>query len=191
MWWYMMPKESKLKGFQTLEATSEDVSAIAKLHTISWQENYRTVFSDDFLDNELLDDRMNVWTQRLANPSKDQFILLIKKAGHLTGFMCAYIDEHKEYGTLLDNLHVAKQYQGLGLGKGLMEQLVSKIQNRGGDTGLYLWVLQQNHAATQFYRRLGGNLIETVEGNDIGDRPFLKCRYHWKCVETLQGKLNL
>src|SRR5205807_3917990 len=41
-------------------ATADDAAAMARLHTQSWRENYRGVYSDAFLDDEALADRVAV-----------------------------------------------------------------------------------------------------------------------------------
>ena len=177
----------QFKDFEILAPQSDDSMAIASLHAQSWQENYRGVFSDRFLNHVLIDDRLKIWTKRVNAPSSNQYILLAKQGNVLAGFLCAYMNDHPVYGPLLDNLHVATQYKGLGLGRHLMTMLARKIDNGENYNGMYLWVLEQNQEAIQFYERLGGSLVETVEGNDIGDRPFLKRRYHWKQLDALSG----
>ena len=35
-------------------ATPDDASTIAEIHTLSWQQNYRGIWSDEYLDDNLL-----------------------------------------------------------------------------------------------------------------------------------------
>ncbi len=96
----------------------------------------------------------------------------------------------QEYGALLDNLHVVSNAQGLGIGSELMADLARKCAAHDPDTGIYLWVLQQNIKAIAFYAALGGQWMETVAGNDIGDREILKCRYIWPSAAALYKQLH-
>ena len=41
-------------------ATANDIEAIANLHALSWQNSYRGMLSDDYLDNHVLADRIQV-----------------------------------------------------------------------------------------------------------------------------------
>ncbi|WP_423997491.1 N-acetyltransferase family protein [Maribacter sp. IgM3_T14_3] len=160
--------------------TSNDIERIANLHAVSWQQNYRASFSADFLDNLAFDNRLKEWTNRLQHPSDDQYVLLAEEDGNMLGFICAYINENAQFGTLLDNLHVSLNIQGKGVGTKLMAALAEEILKRKSANGFYLWVLDTNTAAISYYEKIGGVAIETLESKDIGDKPFFKIRYFWE-----------
>ncbi|WP_276168114.1 GNAT family N-acetyltransferase [Zobellia alginiliquefaciens] len=169
-------------------ATLGDAVSIAGLHVKSWQENYRGAFSDAYLDELALGEREKIWHDRLENPLSRQTVIVAEKGGDLVGFVCAFFDVDDDFGTLLDNLHVSKDVQGMGIGKRLMSLIAKEVQDREPNSGLYLWVLESNEAALRFYERQGGKRLETVEGNDIGDKPIMKVRYHWSSMEKLIDK---
>ena len=166
-------------------ANKEDYKAIAALHAKSWQENYRTDFSAHFLDHLALEDRLEVWKNRLENPAENQFMVLAEKDAVLVGFGCAFLDQSSQYGTLLDNLHVAKEAKGLGVGKHIMKLIAEACQQHAHSKGMYLWVLENNVSAFNFYRHLNGEHTETITGNDIGDKEVKKRRVFWKDVHHL------
>lgn len=172
------------------EAIPDDIEGIARLHVTSWQENYRGAFSDTFLDAEAIIERRLTWHERLNNPEPGQFVYVAEWKGAIVGFVCAYFDHSSKYGTLLDNLHVAAGIKGRGIGTGLMGLVAQAIKARELHTGLYLWVLAQNKEAHDFYRKRGGEKIETVEGHDIGDRSVMKTRFFWKFPEDLLLKVD-
>lgn len=138
------------------KATISDISAIAELHAISWQQNYRGAFSDTYLDKEALDDRMEVWADRLTNPATNQFVCVAEHDNSIVGFVCAFFNDSDAYGTLLDNLHVSSAMKGKGIGKQLMGVVADKINLGYAEKGMYLWVLAQNLGACDFYKALGG-----------------------------------
>ncbi|WP_350292719.1 GNAT family N-acetyltransferase [uncultured Croceitalea sp.] len=170
-------------------ANKNDVESVAKLHAKSWQENYKDSFSQDFLTNKVYEDRIAVWTWRLENPQKNQSVILAEDSGQLVGFICVYFEHDKNYGTLLDNLHVNSKSKGKGIGTNLISRIVSDMKTKGLTTGLYLWVLDNNISAIKFYENLGGLMIEKVEGSDIGDKSFLKLRYFWDNIMPLSSKV--
>ncbi len=172
------------------EPTASDAGNIALLHAKSWQQNYRGALSDSFLDHEVFSERSEVWAKRFKVANPKQLITLAELDGAMVGFGCAYLGDHPKYGTLLDNLHVVSNAQGLGIGSKLMADLARKCAAQKPDSGMYLWVLQQNSKAIDFYAALGGKWVETVVGNDIGDREILKCRFSWPSVEALYKQLN-
>ncbi|MCY7330123.1 MAG: hypothetical protein LH618_16345 [Saprospiraceae bacterium] len=49
-------------------ARSTDAEKIALLHVRSWQENYRGIWQDQFLDNDVIADWLKVWQEKLHNP---------------------------------------------------------------------------------------------------------------------------
>ncbi|WP_339714440.1 GNAT family N-acetyltransferase [uncultured Kriegella sp.] len=171
-------------------ATPSDIEGIAGLHVTSWQQNYRGAFSDAFLDAEALIERRLVWQERLTSIEPRQFISVAEHEGAIVGFVCAYLNHSREYGTLLDNLHVASEMKGMGIGKSLMALVANESEERYPNSGLYLWVLEQNKKAHEFYTHLNGEKIETVSGNDIGDRTILKSRYFWSDIKTLLKRVK-
>lgn len=164
---------------QLREATSNDVIGIANLHAKNWQQNYRGAFSDAFLDNDVVGERLEVWTKRFRTANSNQLVTLADDRGKILGFVCIFLADHEAYGTLLDNLHVASSAQNLGIGTRLMASVAKKCSMVDPDSGIYLWVLQQNKKAIDFYEALGGNFIELVEGIEVGNQKVLKCRYFW------------
>jgi ribosomal protein S18 acetylase RimI-like enzyme len=141
------------------------------------------------LDHEVFAERSGVWAKRFDVANPKQLITVAEIDGEMVGFGCAYLDDHPKYGALLDNLHVMSNAQGLGIGSKLMADVARKCAVHDPNSGIYLWVLQQNSKAIDFYAALGGQWIETVMGNDIGDREVLKCRYSWPSVAALYKQL--
>ena len=144
-------------------ASKTDLQAIAQLHTRSWRLNYRGMLSDDYLDNEVENDRIQVWQERLANPSDKQLILLAKREHQLLGFACAYLDKDEVWGSYLDNLHVAQELQSQGIGKQLMEKVALWVKEKSRNNKLYLWVLAENIKAIKFYKRHGGSIHPEIQ----------------------------
>jgi ribosomal protein S18 acetylase RimI-like enzyme len=172
------------------EAHKSDYKNIAHLHAKSWQENYRGVFSDHFLDVEVLPERRAVWKERCLRPQENQYIVISEEDGILIGFCCAYIDESNRYGSYLDNLHVSTKANGKGLGTMLMQSLVREIRSRSTLDALYLWVLDSNHIAINFYDKLSGQAQAPIKANDIGDKEFWKIRYVWDSLQELEKCIN-
>lgn len=137
-------------------ATLADAKSIAQLHAISWQQNYRGVFSDEYLDSGVISERIAHWNQLLAQPKNNQIILLAKKAGQLCGFVCIFTDYHAEWGNYLDNLHVTQSMQGQGLGRQLMQKAMEALKEQNLKQQFYLWVFESNVDAQKFYDKIGG-----------------------------------
>ncbi|MEA1784476.1 GNAT family N-acetyltransferase [Arenibacter sp. GZD96] len=166
-------------------AATADFVEIAKLHTRSWQENYRGSYSDYFLDHEVYQDRTAVWEKRLTSPAANQFTIVAEKDGKLIGFVCAFLDADPQYGTLIDNLHVSKEAKGKGIGKELIRKVASKSAENNPLSKVYLWVLEANVNAFEFYVHFGAAHVETARADDIGDTAVSVCRMVWETPENL------
>jgi GNAT superfamily N-acetyltransferase len=167
------------------EATRADAIAVAKLHAESWRAHYRGAYTDEYLDGEVVEDRIRVWEERLSTPARNQLVILAEEDHHLIGFACAYGGHDETWGSLLDNIHVQPEHQRRGVGAGLLAEVAAWCRMNYADCGLYLWVLEQNQLAQRFYQRLGasdrgGELSEPPGGGQIHGR-----RYAWKAVPDL------
>jgi hypothetical protein len=83
-------------------ATAADAAAIATLHAESWRAAYRGMYSDDYLDGPVFEDRLRVWNERFSPPSSEQFVLLGLDGDDVLGFVCAYGRADPTWGTLID-----------------------------------------------------------------------------------------
>lgn len=126
------------------------------------------------------EERRKVWRERLGNPQPNQSVWVARLNGKFAGFICTFFQDDETYGSLVDNLHVSPNMKGKGVGSQLLRIAAEEVEQKYPNTGFYLWVLENNEGAHPFYKALGGKVIETVKGNDIGDLEIMKVRYHWK-----------
>ena len=160
-------------------ATLADTSAIAAIHALNWQQNYRGAFSDDYLDHQAERERLEVWTKRLQQPNDHQHIITVKENGKLIGFSCLLGDDDPIYGTLLDNLHVGAGQKGKGIGQQLLKRSLEWSFQHYPQRPMYLWVLTQNVKGIRFYERLGGECKETAIHHSPTGLEVPVYRYVW------------
>lgn len=161
------------------------MEAIAHLHAFSWQTHYRGIFNDSYLDHDVLKDRLEVWKRRFENPSKEQFVILAKDDDLLCGFGCVYLNHHQQYGALLDNLHVHRDWQGRGIGEELVKRCTRWVQEQAPHSPLYLWVLKENRIALAFYEKLGGKQVENIIENNPGGGTAEIVRIFWEDLAVI------
>jgi ribosomal protein S18 acetylase RimI-like enzyme len=162
-----------------------DAQAIAELHARSWREHYRGSFLDAFLDGDLPGERLRVWRERLETPADGQFVQLALAATGLAGFVCAYGDHDPRWGSLIDNLHVARACHGAGIGRELMRRAGAWLSQRYPELPVYLLVLEVNVSARRFYERLGGTHAEVSAMETHGGARVRSCRYTWSRPDRL------
>jgi GNAT superfamily N-acetyltransferase len=164
-------------------ANASDAGAIAALHADSWRRHYRGAYSDEFLDGDVVADRRAVWTERLNDDALDTHTILAEDGNDLVGFAHTVFEADPRWGALIDNLHVVFGAKRRGIGSRLVALTAQAAAER--DSGLYLWVLEQNLDARAFYEARGGRCVERVAvpapaGNPgrLNGSPF-GLRYVW------------
>ncbi len=141
-------------------ATIDEFDEIAKLHALSWSKFYRGIFTDEYLDNNLLKDRLAVWKNRAANVDPKRKVIIASQNERIVGFACTYLDHSSGYGSLLDNLHVHEDYQGRGIGLKLLQISYDWVKSKRPDQVIFLTVLSENYKSKAFYYRFGGKFME-------------------------------
>lgn len=168
-------------------ASPPDAEAVALLHARSWRRNYRGAFTDAFLDGDLDEERLRVWRKRLDHPSADQLVRLAVDGPDLVGFVCAYGAHDPQWGSFVDNLHVADGSRHNGVGSSLMQQTGTWLIPRYSGLGIYLWVLEANSGARRFYERLGAENAGVSTMETHGGAVVRSCRYTWPRPELLSA----
>lgn len=178
-------------------ASPDDAEAIAKLHAQSWVDTYRGMMSDDYLDNEVWTERKSSWAERFTSPAPNQYVAVATEvdnsgAEDIAGFICAFGNHHDRWGTFVDNLHVADDHQSRGIGKAFMLMAAQWSMQTYPDNGMYLEVLEENHGARRFYKRLGATHQETNLWQPPGDGGKVKdMLFVWEKVEDFIAICNL
>lgn len=162
-----------------------DYERIAQLHAQSWRTHYQGILGKEYLDHDVLEDRLLIWQTRLINPPFNQHVLLIEEGGLLCGFICAFGNHDFEKGSIIESLHIDENYRGRGIGRKLIQEMVSWINHYFPDSGVYLEVMAENKQAIDFYDYLesqprGERLWHSPCGNDIKEWV-----YSWKSPNDL------
>jgi ribosomal protein S18 acetylase RimI-like enzyme len=145
------------------------------------------MYTDEFLDGDLVGERLGVWRPRLTDPPPNQYVCLAEAGGRLAGFICGYSDEDPTWGSLIDNLHVSIDFRRTGIASELMGRAAEWFTANANSPAVYLWVLQGNTGARQFYETLGAADAETValklQSGNLGST----CRYVWPNASDLSA----
>lgn len=171
------PARPATAGWIIRPALRSDAAKIAHVHAESWRRTYRGMMSDAYLDGDVVSERLSAWNRRLTAPRADQWVWVASVGADLLGFICVLTDEDPRWGVHVDNLHVRHDAQGGGLGAALLRTAAAWTIAEQPGRGLWLWVMEANHSARGFYRRLGGverdqTLLRDPAG---GSAPNLRC----------------
>ena len=173
------------------EAKNRDAEQLAIIHANSWKSTYRGLFSDDFLDNGVFENRHSVWNERLNNPCSNQFVLVAEEHDEIVGFICVYGNDDIQHGSLIDNLHIKQSHKSHGIGTELMLKATEWLQSHYSKNGVYLWVMEENNLARAFYEKLGAINAGLIDKpNPVGGGSAMNCRYIWSNPTELVNKIK-
>ena len=136
----------------------KDCEAIAKLITVCWNDTYRGLVSDDFLDglykNE--EDRIKNTYEKFDENDNHQFVLEVD--GKVVGWMnIGDSDEGSEYGEI-HAIYILNEYKGFGYGRKLVEEGIKEIKSMGFKQ-MIIGCLDGNKS-NEFYKHIGGKFIK-------------------------------
>ena len=162
-------------------ATTADLGAIRDLQIESWRGAYAGMLPDTFLRDSVVD----VLAERWKALPGDGWIVDTAWAGdRLVGFVT--VDRAKGPGAYVDNLHVASDTKGSGVGRKLMAGAAATLAAEGVDR-LWLTVIDQNTPARAFYRRIGGRELTAFDELLYG-QPVTAIPVEWNDLKALAAQ---
>ena len=174
-------------------AVPEDGPGVARVQVEGWQQHYRGLIPDAYLDG--LDREMYAlrWRERISQPEHggSTFTMVASAAGDPAGEVIgfAFGCRERECGDPLLGevaaIYVLDSHQGSGTGRKLMVALADRLANLGCRR-LLIWVLAENHSARRFYEAMGGRAAET-RVREIGGADLPEVGYAWDDLTRLAG----
>ena len=171
-------------------ATINDAGQLGAVHVASWRETYAGILPDHMLAGLSVEARSAMWAKILGNPSSfaESAVYVIEEDASMVGFgACGrQRDSHlKELGfdAEISAIYVLRSRQRRGIGRALMGDMARDLRTRGNEAAA-LWVLRENAAAREFYRRLGGEVV--AEKEDRRENVNLvEVAYGWRELPVL------
>ena len=141
-------------------STKNDVYDVAHVVTVSWNETYKGLISNKFLEelknNE--DERARRALEKFENDEYKQLVLEVN--GEIVGF----VRYGKSKDTDFDNcgeiyaFYIINKYHGFGLGRKLFELARDDLKQEGFDK-MIVACLKEN-PTNNFYQHMGGKYIK-------------------------------
>jgi ribosomal protein S18 acetylase RimI-like enzyme len=162
------------------KAQLSDAQGIAKVHVDCWRTTYKNIIPNEFLDNLSYEQRTDLWIKNISNEQNYVFVAE-NDEGHIIGFADGgkretnNIDQSGD----LTSIYILQEYQGIGIGKKLAQQLFSKLGELGYKT-IFVEVLEDNKSRF-FYESLGAEWHRTEKIKIAGVELNLLV-YEWKDI---------
>jgi ribosomal protein S18 acetylase RimI-like enzyme len=136
-------------------ARLEDAYAIAAIHVCSWQQSYRGIVPQPYLDSLSVQAREAVWQRNLAQQGSET--LVAEQDGNVRGWISVgrSRDRDAEVSTgELWAIYIHPEHFRKGIGRLLWDEAEGHLL-RAGFSAATLWVLRDNAQAIAFYRSIG------------------------------------
>jgi len=130
------------------KADINDAEGKGYVHYHSWNESYTGLIDQEYLDLRSLERCIE---QAKEYPENTYVALVDEK---IIGFSCylEYRDDDLEDSGEINAIYLLKDYNGLGIGKKLMEVCFEELKQY---SKIALWVLKSNSNAIGFYEHIG------------------------------------
>jgi len=138
----------------------KDCDGIARVVTTAWNETYKGIVPDEFLDNlrENEEERIKNSYSKFDENNNHQYVLEIDN--QIVGFVnVGSTDEEIPNCGEIHAVYIINGYKGHGYGKKLVEAGIKELKDMGYDK-MVIGCLQGNKS-NDFYKHLGGKLIKT------------------------------
>jgi ribosomal protein S18 acetylase RimI-like enzyme len=163
-------------------ARDSDLPAIAALQAQSWQDTYSDVFPAAYLAHGITGDLERHWRELEILPGD---VVLVAEEDGMIGFIAVWCRP----APYIDNLHVKPSLRSTGVGSALMNAATEQLIQQGHRTA-YLWVVESNKRAIQFYERLGGVCTERAI-KDLFGHKVSTVKIEWPDISVITHSASL
>ncbi len=168
------------------QATFKDSENIASLHARSWQHVYRGILNENYLDKDVVSEKQECWRRRLIDADNSNlWVLIAQQNNKLYGFSCIFLNNDRERMAYMDNLHVAPEAYGIGIGRQLLYLSLHHVYQDNPQAGLYLWVFENNANAIAFYLAQGAKIIDNETQAAPGGGTIKALKMAWADLNSL------
>jgi GNAT superfamily N-acetyltransferase len=136
-------------------ASPEDTEAICEVQRESWLATYPNdefgITQDDIRlylrDSEV--EGANRYRRSIESQGPDRAVFVAKVSGRVLGYAISAIEKQRHK---ISEIYVDPDLQGKGVGSRLLERAIAW---HGRDEDIFLWVVEYNQKAQDFYQRYG------------------------------------
>lgn len=165
------------------EARPLDAIPIAEVHIRSWQETYRGLMTDFYLDNLPFAEgtaRCNFWKGYLSDPANARRTWVAEENGDIVGFV--NVGPNRDQTPVADGeinaIYLIRAHQKKGIGRKLFEVGMNQLKQFGLSSAS-LWVVRGNETEN-FYRHMGGVANGEMVEQCGGAKNIPQLRYVFK-----------
>ena len=138
----------------------KDCADVAHVVTVAWNETYKGIVPDDFLDGLYLNEEQRAINSynKFDENNNHQYVLEVD--GKVIGFVNVGSTDEKEYDNCgeLHAIYIINGYKGNGYGKKLINIGIEELKKMGYNK-MIIGCLEGN-PSNEFYKHIGGKFIK-------------------------------
>lgn len=161
---------------------TSDISKMAEIYCQAMKEAYKDILPKDYLEHVTIEEAKNIWKNFIEKRGN---LCLLWEEYDILGFAGIKEDEEKKRCTMLSSLYVAKDVQGRGIGRRLIEEVFQEARKRGSEF-VSVSVVMKNERAKNIYEGLGAK-YEKSHIYHFGIYPVQCRRYLWNLDGDVKG----
>ena len=163
--------------------STDDRYQISRIYEESWKYAYKGIIPQEYLDGIQTGD----WVKRIDTVGR--YTVVAIENGRPIGtapYSAARFPKMEGYGEI-NSIYLLPEYIGKGYGKPLLEAAISGLKVIGY-ADIFLWVLEDNLSARQFYERCGFECSGVFKDDNIGGRSLREIQYFYHVKPKTGGQ---
>ena len=157
--------------------SSDNRSAVSRIYEESWKTAYRGIIPQDYLD-AIPEGR---WVKNLDIPGC--YTMVCVEDGTYIGtssFSKSRFEQYPDSGEVI-SIYLLPSYWKKGYGRNLLRAVLEELKKQGFQDA-FLWVLEENSNARQFYENFGFQCTDDYLEDTIGGKPVREVRYVYQLM---------
>jgi len=161
------------------EANLKDAEALARVTVLTWQQAYRGLLPQEYLDTLDIAGNQRSWERRLGQDEQPTGTLVFEQEPEgVIGFIHVSPSRDADAASAAEvtAIYVLPDHSGRGRGRALMDAGLCRLAEAGYGQ-VTLWVLDNNAPARRFYEAAGWRPDGAVKTDHSRGFPIVEVRY--------------
>ena len=152
--------------------STDDRMTISEIYEKGWKFAYKGIVPKDYLDSI----PQGHWVSNLDHQDRNTLVCVDNdKLVGTSSFSKSRFEQFQGWGEII-SIYLLPDYFGKGYGKLLMEAVLSELKGQGYEN-VFLWVLEENSRARNFYGQFGFLPTDDFLDVNIGGKDLREIRY--------------
>ena len=180
-----------MTDFKIRPFEKSDIPGIAHVHVKGWQDSYKHIVDQDYLDSLDVNQHIEKWT-RIIEEDKTSGLVAENDNGDIIAFSNfgrlrtpppGMSPIRPLYASEIYAIYILPDYWRQGLGTQLLSASASALKDEKYPS-LCLWVLEKNKRAVSFYKALGGQRCGKMM-IEVGPSRAKEISFGWRNIDEL------